>query len=74
MPTIYALLMLTVLVFVLYVTWRPSSKKSAHSAPKKRPTLTVVRDGAGPSKVADLPTLDFPMSNARGSTGATRRH
>ena len=29
MPTIYVLLILTLLVFVLYVTWRPSGKRSA---------------------------------------------
>jgi len=29
MPTIYALLILTLLVFVLYVTWRPSGRSSA---------------------------------------------
>jgi hypothetical protein len=73
MPTIYVLLMLTLLVFVLYVTWRPSGKKPAHSAPKQRPLRTAARNVAGNSKVADLPTLDFPTSNARGNTGATRR-
>jgi hypothetical protein len=73
MPTIYVLLLLALLVFVLYVTWRPLREKSAHSAPKKRPVRNVARDVAGTSKVADLPTLDFPTSNARGNTGATRR-
>jgi hypothetical protein len=67
MPTIYVLLLLTLLVFVLYVTWRPSSKKSGHSAPKQRPILNTARDGAGTSKIADLPTLNFPTSNAPGS-------
>ena len=73
MPTIYVLLLLTLLVFVLYVTWRPSNKTSAHSAPKRRPILNAARDVAGTSKVTDLPTLDFPTSNARGNAGATRR-
>jgi hypothetical protein len=70
-PTIYVLLLLTLLVFVLYVTWRPSSKKSAHSAPKQRPILNATRDVAATSKVADLPTLEFRTSNARGNSGAT---
>lgn len=73
MPTIYVLLILTLLVFVLYVTWRPSSKRSAHSAPKQRPELGVVRPVKKKSKVPDLPTLDFPTSDARGNHGAPRR-
>jgi flagellar basal body-associated protein FliL len=73
MPTIYVLLVLTVTAFVLYVTWRPSSKKSAQSTPKQRPKLYAVRDVARPSKVNDLPTLDFPVSDARGNRGDTRR-
>jgi len=73
MPTIYVLLILTVLAFVLYVTWRPSRRGSAHSAPKQRPTLNKARGAATAPKVADLPTLDFPMSNAPGKHAATRR-
>jgi len=73
MPTIYVLLLLTLLVFVLYVTWRPSGKKSAHSAPKQRPVLNTARDVAATSRIADLPALNFPASNARGNAGAARR-
>jgi hypothetical protein len=74
MPTIYVLLLMTLLVFVLYVTWRPSTKKSAHPAPKQRPNLNTARDVAGTSKIADLPTLNFPTSTARGNTGGAQRH
>ena len=73
MPTIYVLLILTLLVFVLYVTWRPARRRSAHSAPKQRPTLNQTREVAGVPRVADLPTLDFPISNARSNHAATRR-
>jgi len=63
MPTIYALLILTLLVFVLYVTWRPSGRSSAVSAPKQRPSLNAARRIARTVQKADLPTLDFPTSS-----------
>lgn len=64
MPTIYVLLILTVLVFVLYITWRPSGRSSVDSASKQRSHLNAARHGDRTAKAADLPTLDFPTSNA----------
>jgi hypothetical protein len=64
MPTIYVLLILTLLVFVLYVTWRPSSRSTAESTSKQRPSLNSTRRAARTAKAADLPTLDFPTSDA----------
>jgi len=74
MATIYVLLLLTLLVFVLYVTWRPSNKKSAQSASKRQPIVNAAREVTGISKVTDLPNLDFPTSRAQSNAGATRRH
>ena len=69
MATVYVLLLLAVLVFVLFVldvTRPPSRKKSADSelkAPIRKPASGVTQT----SQPDELPPLDYPKSN--GSEG-----
>lgn len=73
MSTIYILLLLALLVFVLYATWRPGSKKLAPSEVNERAALNAARGVAQASKGADLAPLQYPTSDIPAHTGTARR-
>ena len=72
MATVYVLLLLAVLVFVifvLYVTRPPSRKQSPDSELKKVPNRKPASGVTRPSQPDELPSLDYPKSN--GSEGSS---